>query len=108
MYDIDIYSYKDQPEVNNGKYNIYPLNEKGVRKYYLNKESHAITYLSHINPIIFEHILGKKYEDLIKKEETKEPTIEDVKEDNLIQKPIEKKETKKETVEKKEREDKEL
>ena len=61
MYDIDIYSYKDQPEVNNGKYNIYPLNEKGVRKYYLNKESHAITYLSHINPIIFEHILAKKY-----------------------------------------------
>ena len=108
MYDIDIYSYKDQPEVNNGKYNIYPLNEKGVRKYYLNKESHAITYLSHINPIIFEHILGKKYEDLIKKEETKEPTIEDVKEDNLIQKPIEKKETKKETEEKKEREDKGL
>ena len=64
MYDIDIYSYKDQPEVNNGKYNIYPLNEKGVRKYYLNKESHAITYLSHINPIIFEK---SKQDKLVKK-----------------------------------------
>lgn len=104
MYDIDIYSYKDKPEVNNGKYNIYPLNDKGIKKYYLNKESHATTYLSHINPIIFEHILGKKYEDLLEKEETKEPTKEDLKQDNTI----EKNETKKEISEKKERQDKVL
>lgn len=104
MYDIDIYSYKDKPEVNNGKYNIYPLNDKGIKKYYLNKESHATTYLSHINPIIFEHILGKQYEDLLEKEETKEPTKEDLKQDNTI----EKNETKKEISEKKERQDKVL
>lgn len=104
MYDIDIYSYKDKPEVNNGKYNIYPLNDKGIKKYYLNNESHATTYLSHINPIIFEHILGKKYEDLLEKEETKEPTKEDLKQDNTI----EKNETKKEISEKKERQDKVL
>ena len=104
MYDIDIYSYKDKPEVNNGKYNIYPLNDKGIKKYYLNKESHATTYLSHINPIIFEHILGKQYEDLLEKEETKEPTKEDIKQDNSI----EKNETKKEISEKKERQDKVL
>lgn len=104
MYDIDIYSYKDKPEVNNGKYNIYPLNDKGIKKYYLNKESHATTYLSHINPIIFEHILGKQYEDLLEKEETKEPTKEDLKQDNSI----EKNETKKEISEKKERQDKVL
>lgn len=104
MYDIDIYSYKDKPEVNNGKYNIYPLNDKGIKKYYLNKESHATTYLSHINPIIFEHILGKQYEDLLEKEETKEPTKEDLKQDNSI----EKNETKKEISEKKEIQDKVL
>ena len=56
------------------------LNDKGIKKYYLNNESHATTYLSHINPIIFEHILGKKYEDLMKKEETKEPIKEEAKE----------------------------
>lgn len=107
MYDIDIYSYKDKPEVNNGKYNIYPLNDKGINKYYLNKESHATTYLSHINPIIFEHILGKKYEDLMKKEETKEPIKEEAKE-NIKKETIENKEIKKEVVENKEREDKGL
>lgn len=64
MYDIDIYSYKDQPETNSGKYNAYPLNDQGVHKYYLQKESHATTYLNYLNPIIYNHIVGQEKKTL--------------------------------------------
>ena len=60
MYDIDIYTYKDKPETNSGKYNIYPLNEKGNDKYYFKKESHVTTYIDYLNPIIYNHIVGGK------------------------------------------------
>lgn len=63
MYDIDIYTYKDKPETNSGKYNIYPLNEKGNDKYYFKKESHVTTYIDYLNPIIYNHIVGGKEND---------------------------------------------
>lgn len=68
MYDIDIYSYKDQPETNSGKYNAYPLNDQGVHKYYLQKESHATTYLNYLNPIIYNHIVGQDKKKLTAKD----------------------------------------
>ena len=72
MYDIDIYTYKDKPETNSGKYNIYLLNEKGNDKYYFKKESHVTTYIDDLNPIIYKHIVGGEREKLPIKEGEKE------------------------------------
>ena len=72
MYDIDIYTYKDKPETNSGKYNIYPLNEKGNDKYYFKKESHVTTYIDYLNPIIYKHIVGGERETIPSKEGEKE------------------------------------
>ena len=72
MYDIDIYTYKDKPETNSGKYNIYLLNEKGNDKYYFKKESHVTTYVDYLNPIIYKHIVGGEREKLPIKEGEKE------------------------------------
>ena len=68
MYDIDIYTYKEKPETNSGKYNIYPLNDKGNDKYYFKKESHVTTYIDYLNPIIYNHIVGGGKETLTNKE----------------------------------------
>ena len=72
MYDIDIYTYKDKPETNSGKYNIYLLNEKGNDKYYFKKESHVTTYVDYLNPIIYKHIVGGEREKLPIKEGEKD------------------------------------
>ena len=48
MYNIDLYTYKDRPIIDEDKVKIYPLNEQGMNKYLLQKESHVCTYLDKI------------------------------------------------------------
>lgn len=82
MYDIDIYTYKEKPETNSGKYNIYPLNDKGNDKYYFKKESHVTTYIDYLNPIIYNHIVGGGKETLTNKEnETNKENVDSNKND---------------------------
>jgi hypothetical protein len=54
MYDIDLYTYKDRPIIDEDSVKIYPLNDQGMTKYLLQKESHVCTYLDKIkqNPSI--------------------------------------------------------
>jgi hypothetical protein len=48
MFNIDIYTYEDKPGYNDGKVKIFPLNDKGMNKYLLNKQSHVFTYLNQL------------------------------------------------------------
>ena len=40
MYDIDIYSYKENPISSYRDFNILPLDENDLKKYYYGKDSH--------------------------------------------------------------------
>ena len=52
MYDINVYQYESKPYNFSGKYCILPLNEKGLKKYILGKNTHTRYYLSKFNPIV--------------------------------------------------------
>ena len=41
MYDINVYQYESKPYNFSGKYNILPLNEKGLKKYIFGKNTHT-------------------------------------------------------------------
>ena len=73
MYDINVYQYETKPFNCSGKYGILPLNEKGLHKYYLGKNTHTRYYLNKFNPIILH---DEKEEDA-KKTVTLEPIIKE-------------------------------
>lgn len=41
---VNMYSYRNRPLVNNGKYDIYPLDDNGLNKYLYDKDSHNRIY----------------------------------------------------------------
>ena len=57
MYDIDIYSYKEKPGFNNRYYNILPLDENGLKKYYFGEDSHVRVFLNKRNPILIRKLM---------------------------------------------------
>ena len=73
MYDINVYQYETKPFNCSGKYGILPLNEKGLHKYYLGKNTHTRYYLNKFNPII----LHDEKEADAKKTVTLEPIIKE-------------------------------
>lgn len=75
MYDINVYQYETKPFNYSGKYGILPLNEKGLHKYYLGKNTHTRKYLNKFNPII----LQDDKEEEVKKTVTLEPINKDIK-----------------------------
>ena len=64
MYDIDIYSYKEIPVFNNRNYNILPLDENGLKKYYFGKDSHVRVFLNKKNPILIRKLMMKHKDNL--------------------------------------------
>ena len=91
MYNIDIYSYWKKPFSETKKFNIYPLDDKGRRKYYSN-QSHNVHYLKRTDPFVFKSIIGIDYNTLLKEQDNKiremknETNLNDnINEDNVYQ-----------------------
>lgn len=70
MFDIDIYSYQKQP-VCSGKYEIFPLDDKGLKKYCFDKESTNITYVNKLNPILLKRLYGEYYMKILNNDQDK-------------------------------------
>ncbi len=71
MFDIDIYSYQKQPLVCSGKYEIFPLDDKGLKKYCFDKESTNITYVNKLNPILLKRLYGDYYMKILNNDQDK-------------------------------------
>ena len=67
MYDINVYQYESKPYNFSGKYGILPLNEKGLKKYILGKNTHTRYYLSKFNPIVLSEAEEKEQKEEAKK-----------------------------------------
>lgn len=60
MLDIDIYSYKKKSFFSNRKFSCFPLDDKGLKKYYFGKESHVRQYLDTKNFDLMKKLMQKK------------------------------------------------
>ena len=60
MYDINVYQYESKPYNFSGKYGILPLNERGLKKYILGKNTHTWYYLSKFSPIVLSEAEEKE------------------------------------------------
>ena len=65
MFDINIYSYQKKPLICSGKYEIFPLDDKGLKKYCFDKESTNITYVNKLNPILLKRLYGDYYMNIL-------------------------------------------
>ena len=60
MLDINQYTYTNNPFSHNEKFNVFPLDDPGVKTYYHDKEAHTHTYLDKINPREMRKIYAEK------------------------------------------------
>ena len=61
MYDINFYSYKNEPDVKNRGFNFYSLDESGLKKYLFSKESYVNSFLPNSkNRILIKNFLIPK------------------------------------------------
>ena len=67
MYNINLYSYWNQPFLRNKKFTIHPLDEPGKEKYY-SDQSHCTHYLKRTDPFVFKSILGVDYDTLVRQQ----------------------------------------
>ena len=66
MYDINFYSYKNEPDVKNRGFNFYSLDESGLKKYLFSKQSYVNSFLPNKNTILIRKFLLPKKSYLLK------------------------------------------
>ena len=69
MLDIDIYSYKKKPIFSNKKFSCFPLDDKGLRKYYFGKDSHVRQFLDTKNFDLMKKLMQKKKTNITEENE---------------------------------------
>ena len=67
MYNINLYSYWNNPFTRTKKFAVHPLDEPGKEKYY-SDQSHCAHYLKRTDPFVFKSILGVDYETLVRQQ----------------------------------------
>ena len=93
MYDINNYSYKNEPDVKYRGFSFYSLDESGLKKYLFSKQSYVNSFLPNKNTILIRNFLLPKKSNLLKKSNSFSIN-NNLNKDNIIQKETPKKKNK--------------
>ena len=76
MYDINNYSYKDEPDIKYRGFNFYSLDENGLKKYLYSKQSYVNSFLPMKNRrILLKNIIIPNKSDLITDNENQKKKV---------------------------------